>query len=128
VGGVLVAGRELSPREVLALDANVVVFERDGLAGDILDHLDVAGARAHEPTHLTTAELVDRVDAERPAVEQALATLRFDDQRVLKGQHLGSDQGDVRTMMAAGGWSDYAAIEPYLAESTEGRIGEAIRG
>jgi hypothetical protein len=63
-----------------------------------------------------------------PAVEQALATLRFDDQRVLKGQHLGPDQGDVRTMMAAGGWSDYAAIEPYLAESTEGRIGEAIRG
>jgi hypothetical protein len=71
------------------------VTDAGGLPGDILDHLDVAGARAHEPTHLTTAELVDLVDAERPAVEQALATLRFDDQRVLKGQRLGPDQGDT---------------------------------
>jgi hypothetical protein len=27
-----------------------------------------------------------------------------------------------------GGWSDYSAIEPYLAEPTEARIGEAMRG
>ena len=42
--------------------------------------------------------------------------------------HLVERQVDVRTMMAVGGWSDYSAIEPYLAEPTEGRIGEAMRG
>jgi hypothetical protein len=30
-------------------------------------------------------------------------------------------------MMSIGGWSDYSAIEPYLAEPTEKRIGEAMR-
>lgn len=65
----------------------------DELQRQILDHLDVAGARVGEPTHLTTAELVERVDAERPAVEQALATLRFDDQAVLKGPRLDDDAG-----------------------------------
>ncbi len=42
--------------------------------------------------------------------------------------HLVERQVDVRTMMAVGGWSDYAAIEPYLAEPTESRIGDAMRG
>lgn len=36
-------------------------------------------------------------------------------------------QVDVRTMMAVGGWSDYSAIEPYLKEPTEARIGEAFK-
>jgi integrase len=40
--------------------------------------------------------------------------------------HLVERQVDVRTMMAVGGWSDYQAIEPYLAEPTERRIGEAM--
>jgi len=40
--------------------------------------------------------------------------------------HLVERQVDVRTMMAVGGWSDYSAIEPYLKEPTEGRIGEAF--
>lgn len=40
--------------------------------------------------------------------------------------HLVERQVDVRTMMSIGGWSDYSAIEPYLAEPTEKRIGEAI--
>ncbi|WP_276259906.1 site-specific integrase [Haloglomus litoreum] len=40
--------------------------------------------------------------------------------------HLVERQVDVRTMMAVGGWSDYSAIEPYLAAPTEGRIGEAM--
>ena len=40
--------------------------------------------------------------------------------------HLVERQVDVRTMMAVGGWSDYAAVEPYLAEPTEKRIGEAM--
>jgi integrase len=41
--------------------------------------------------------------------------------------HFVERQVDVRTMMAVSGWSDHAAIEPYLAEPTEGRIGEAMR-
>jgi integrase len=41
--------------------------------------------------------------------------------------HLVEHQVDVRTMMSIGGWSDYSAIEPYLAEPTEARIGEAMR-
>lgn len=40
--------------------------------------------------------------------------------------HLVERQVDVRTMMSIGGWSDYSAIEPYFAESTENRIGEAM--
>ena len=41
--------------------------------------------------------------------------------------HLVERQVDVRTMMSVGGWSDYSAIEPYLAEPTESRIGAAMR-
>lgn len=41
--------------------------------------------------------------------------------------HLVERQVDVRTMMAVGGWSDYGAIEPYLKEPTESRIGAAFR-
>lgn len=41
--------------------------------------------------------------------------------------HLVERQVDVRTMMSIGGWSDYSAIEPYLAEPTETRIGKAMR-
>lgn len=40
--------------------------------------------------------------------------------------HLVEQRVDVRTMMAVGGWSDYQAIEPYLKEPTESRIGEAF--
>lgn len=40
--------------------------------------------------------------------------------------HLVERQVDVRTMMSIGGWSDYSAVEPYLAEPTEARIEEAM--
>lgn len=33
---------------------------------------------------------------------------------------------DVRTMMSIGGWSNYAAIEPYLGEPTEAKIGRTM--
>ena len=33
---------------------------------------------------------------------------------------------DVRTMMSIGGWSDYSAIEPYLGEATEAKIGRSM--
>ncbi len=35
------------------------------LREQLVTHLDVAGARVGSPTHLTTTELVERVDAER---------------------------------------------------------------
>ena len=35
---------------------------------------------------------------------------------------------DVRTMMSIGGWSDYSAIEPYLGEATENKIGQSMSG
>jgi hypothetical protein len=41
--------------------------------------------------------------------------------------HLVERNRDVRTMMAIGGWSDYSAIEPYLMEPTDGRIGTVMR-
>jgi len=40
--------------------------------------------------------------------------------------HLVERQVDVRTMMSIGGWSDYSAIELYLKQPTESRIGEAF--
>jgi integrase len=40
--------------------------------------------------------------------------------------HLVEEGKDVRTMMSVGGWSDYQAIEPYLKEATEARIGEVM--
>jgi integrase len=33
---------------------------------------------------------------------------------------------DVRTMMSIGGWSSYDAIEPYLGEPTEAKIGRSM--
>ena len=41
--------------------------------------------------------------------------------------HLVERDRDVRTMMAVGGWSSYDAIEPYLREPTDSRIGEVMR-
>jgi hypothetical protein len=61
----------------------------DDLHQEILDTLDSAGARVGKSTHITTAGLADRLDVDRAAVEQALATLRFDEQRVLKGPRVG---------------------------------------
>ena len=40
--------------------------------------------------------------------------------------HLVERGVDVRTMMAIGGWSSYSAIEPYLDEPTEARIGSVM--
>lgn len=48
-------------------------------------------------------------------------------QRSWPTYHLVERQVDVQTMMSGGGWSDYSAIEPSLAEPTETRIGEAMR-
>jgi hypothetical protein len=40
--------------------------------------------------------------------------------------HLVECQVGVRTMMNIGGWPDYSAVEPYLAEPAQSRIGEAM--
>jgi len=68
--------------------------------------------------------------AERIATEQQAPRWRsvssHDLRRSWATQHLVERQVDVRTMMSIGGWSDYSAIEPYLAEPTEKRIGEAM--
>lgn len=40
--------------------------------------------------------------------------------------HLVEKNRDVRTLMSIGGWSSYDAIEPYLREPSEGRIGEVM--
>jgi len=68
--------------------------------------------------------------AERIATEQETPRWRsvssHDLRRSRATQHLVERQVDVRTMMSIGGWSDYAAIEPYLAKPTEKRIGEAM--
>lgn len=68
--------------------------------------------------------------AERIATEQEAPRWRsvssHDLRRSWATHHLVERQVDVRTMMSIGGWSDYSAIEPYLAEPTEKRIGEAM--
>ena len=70
------------------------------------------------------AELV----GERTGDERWHAVSSHDLRRSWATYHLVERQVDVRTMMAVGGWSDYSAIEPYLKEPTESRIGEAMRG
>jgi integrase len=63
-------------------------------------------------------------DAAQPARWREVSS--HDLRRSWATHHLVERQVDVRTMMAVGGWSDYSAIEPYLAEPTEGRIGAAM--
>jgi len=64
--------------------------------------------------------------ADRPGRWRAVSS--HDLRRSWATYHLVERQVDVRTMMAVGGWSDYSAIEPYLAEPTERRIGTALVG
>ena len=40
--------------------------------------------------------------------------------------HMVEEGVDVRTMMSIGGWSNYDAIEPYLGEPTESKIGRSM--
>ena len=67
--------------------------------------------------------LVEETDDDRWSMVSA-----HDLRRSWATYHLVERDVDVRTMMAIGGWSSYSAIEPYLAEPTEGRIGQAMRG
>ncbi|ELZ21578.1 bacterio-opsin activator-like protein [Halosimplex carlsbadense 2-9-1] len=71
-------------------------------------------------------EAADKV-AERKDAPRWREVSSHDLRRSWATYHLVERQVDVRTMMSVGGWSDYSAIEPYLAEPTETRIGEAMR-
>ena len=64
--------------------------------------------------------------ADETGNERWMSVSSHDLRRSWATYHLVERQVDVRTMMAIGGWSDYSAIEPYLAEPTECRIGEAM--
>jgi site-specific recombinase XerC len=71
-------------------------------------------------------EAATEVAEEAAQPERWRAVSSHDLRRSWATHHLVERQVDVRTMMAVGGWSDYSAVEPYLAEPTEGRIGEAM--
>jgi integrase len=58
--------------------------------------------------------------------ERWLDVTSHDLRRSFATHHLVEEGRDVRTMMSVGGWSDYSAIEPYLKEATEARIGEVM--
>jgi len=72
-------------------------------------------------------EAVEQIAAET-GTDRWTAVSSHDLRRSWATYHLVERQVDVRTMMAIGGWSDYSAIEPYLAVPTEQRIGESMRG
>jgi site-specific recombinase XerD len=63
-------------------------------------------------------------DASRPSRWRQVSS--HDLRRSWATHHLVEEGRDVRVMMAIGGWSDYSAIEPYLKEATEARIGEVM--
>jgi len=70
-------------------------------------------------------EVAERIAGEKEA-SRWHSVSSHDLRRSWATYHLVERQVDVRTMMGVGGWSDYSAIEPYLAEPTEKRIGEAM--
>lgn len=72
-------------------------------------------------------EAAASIATEATQSERWQAVSSHDLRRSWATHHLVERQVDVRTMMAIGGWSDYSAIEPYLAEPTEGRIGAAMQ-
>jgi len=64
--------------------------------------------------------------AERSGTQRWEYVSSYDLRRSWGTYHLVEQQADAWTMMVIGGWSDYDAIEPYLAEPTERRIGEVM--
>lgn len=64
--------------------------------------------------------------SEQTGDERWLQVSSHDLRRSWATYHLVERGVDVRTMMAIGGWSNYSAIEPYLNEPTEQRIGSVM--
>lgn len=107
----------------------------DGVADDLRKFSRERGLRTGEPWVDTSTPTVRRwvkqavnVIAEERESDRWRAVSSHDLRRSWATHHLVERQVDVRTMMSIGGWSDYSAIEPYLAEPTEKRIGEAMAG
>lgn len=57
----------------------------ENLRAAVLDEIEDAGAVAGSRTHLLTADLAERLDADRDELEDVLETLRFDEREVVKG-------------------------------------------
>jgi hypothetical protein len=81
---------------------------------------------ASTPTVRRWVKEAAEIVAEETNDDRWLEVSSHDLRRSWATYHLVERQVDVRTMMSIGGWSDYSAIEPYLAEPTESRIGEAM--
>jgi site-specific recombinase XerC len=106
------------------VEGNVRRFsrERDRETGE-------AWVQASTPTvRRWVSEAAEKVAQSAAQPERWRQVSSHDLRRSWATYHLVERQVDVRTMMAVGGWSDYSAIEPYLAEPTERRIGAAMRG
>jgi hypothetical protein len=87
---------------------------------------DSAWVDASTPSVRRWVKEAAEVVAEEIDDERWLDVSSHDLRRSWATYHLVERQVDVRTMMSIGGWSDYSAIEPYLAEPTEARIGSAM--
>ena len=106
--------------EAVAEDIHKYTRERDLAETD--PWVDISTASVRRWVKEAATEIAAETDNERWTHVSS-----HDLRRSWATYHLVERQVDVRTMMAIGGWSDYSAIEPYLAAPTEGRIGEAMR-
>ncbi|WP_254538703.1 tyrosine-type recombinase/integrase [Halomarina litorea] len=104
------------------VEANVRRFSRERGRGTGESWVDASKSSVRRWVKEAAAEVAE--DAEQS--ERWLQVSSHDLRRSWATYHLVERQVDVRTMMSIGGWSDYSTIEPYLAEPTEGRIGEAM--
>jgi len=107
--------------EHVAQDINKFVRERD--LERSTPWVDVSVPTVRRWVHEAAERIAERSDSDRWRDVSS-----HDLRRSWATYHLVEHQRDARTMMSIGGWSDYSAIEPYLAEPTEKRIGEVMNG
>jgi site-specific recombinase XerC len=105
-----------------AVESNVRRFSRERGRETGNPWIDVSKSSVRRWVKEAAAEVA--MDSPQPERWQSVSS--HDLRRSWATYHLVERQVDVRTMMSIGGWSDYSAVEPYLAEPTEGRIGEAM--
>lgn len=107
--------------EAVADDIHKYTRERDLSAGE--PWVDVSTSSVRRWVRQAAGEVFDRGQGN----DRWLHVSSHDLRRSWATHHLVERQVDVRTMMAIGGWSTYSAIEPYLKEPTESRIGTAMQ-
>jgi integrase len=83
--------------------------------------ISVATSSVRRWVRETAEQLADRGEGDRWNLLSS-----HDLRRSWATYHIVERSVDVRTMMSIGGWSDYAAIEPYLGEATEAKIGQSM--